>query len=174
MRDYSSLGLNDKLQAVDGLNATTKVYSVQYGENIEYPTNLLRGTINANAVRTDGTIIMLDVTSSSQFILNYAAETTSIRTLTLGGTAVVADGRVILRNSAGVARFSADVDELSFLGGNFILGTSTTMDISGTTAGTPTAPAANSCRLYVDVSGGKNRLMARFDTGTSLIIATEP
>lgn len=38
----------------------------------------------------------------------------------------------------------------------------------------PSAPAANTARLYVDDSGGKTRLIVRFPTGAVQVLATEP
>lgn len=38
----------------------------------------------------------------------------------------------------------------------------------------PTAPAANTGRLYVRDSGGKTQLVVRFPTGAIQVIATEP
>lgn len=52
------------------------------------------------------------------------------------------------------------------------MGSNKPITLSGT--GAPSAPGTNSGSLFIDQSGGKNRLMVRFPTGASQVIATEP
>lgn len=49
------------------------------------------------------------------------------------------------------------------------------MDFKARSGGAPgVADTTNTPRVYADVSGGKARLMVRFNTGASQVIATEP
>jgi|SRR3990167_4437835 len=75
-------------------------------------------------------------------------------------------GRFISYES-GIKTMDVNVDD------GLVMGTTVPITLVGVSA--PTQPAGtNRATLYVDVSGGKHRLMVQFDTGAAVGLGTEP
>lgn len=89
------------------------------------------------------------------------------RILNIGGTAGGGTELGNLNLYTGTTRtMSVSDNGLIMKDGNYL-------SIEGTH--TPSAPSVtNGCRLYLDTSGGKTRLMALFESGAAQIVATEP
>ena len=178
MRDYSELGLDPYLRATDSLSVKSPTYVTAFenDSNYELLTNLNKGTINTNSLRTDGTIIMFNSAGNRQVVLDHRNETFNAANLRLGGTEVglTASGALTFIDS-GVTFGNMTVDEFYFQntitagigttnGGQFL--------VRGTSS--PNAPVANSCILYTDVVSGTVRLIARFPTGAVQVITQQP
>lgn len=117
---------------------------------------IIAGTVITDAVVQDGTINI-----NNHFEVD-ASGNVKLKTLSSIGDVIFYDDGVTQANQ--VATINA-TDGLKMF-------TDKPITLRGTA--TPSAAPANGVSLYVDQSAGKNRLMARFPTGASQIVATEP
>lgn len=99
---------------------------------------------------------------------NLVINSTLIVGGTLAGTTAGGgwDGVLQVDDSLDATIFSVSVDGVTTKNGHYL-------SIEGTS--TPNAPnVTNGCRLYLDTSGGKTRLMALFESGAAQVVASEP
>ena len=135
----------------------------------------------------NGTVAMVFPTGGTFFVADSINETLSIGGgVNLGGTSlgVSAEGGLVFKS--GTITFSSlTVDEFAIFKRIRMGGTESAqanhaypIELYGTsTGGNPVGtPPANACRLYLDNAGAgaKNRIMAQFDSGTPVVITTEP
>ena len=108
-------------------------------------------------------LIIYDAAGLEMFKADYVEELTIIKNLKITTSFKVYDGVTLLITfDSGGAAIDADI----------VMGTNNSLTLRGTS--TPNAPADTGAKLYVDQSGGKDRLMVRFNTGASQQIAIEP
>ena len=127
-----------------------------------------RGTVVAGTIVTG----YLEV-GNAAYDINQNSITISgakITTNTLPATAIVAGQLIVGTN---VTLTKAYVDSLGITAlGEVPTAQIDILTLKGTT--TPDAPVANAGVLYIDQSGGKDRLMVRFNSGASQQIAVQP
>ena len=163
---------------------TAQIGTLSFNE-ISGGTAILGGTNSGNGVlrvnnqggtamfTANGTMIqMLHAGANIAFLLDYSQELVAMREILLGGTFVGSQaGGLVIRNNVNTLSHSFLEDQTD-IRTSLIMGTHNFIQLGGTaTPGTPTDAAA---RLYVDQSGGKDRLMVRFNTGSVQQIAIEP
>jgi len=124
------------------------------------------GTVVAGTILA-GTIITDAVVQDGSININNAFEIDTSGNLKLKSTANIGpiifwDDGVVQGNE--VARLDS-TDGLKMF-------TNKPVTLRGTAA--PSAPAANGVTLYVDQSGGKDRLMALFSSGAAQVVAVQP
>ena len=191
MENYANLGLTRNLRSQTALSNIIPplVQAVDFGVGYEVEklrwskvqggTLTLGGTNNGNGVfnlRTatgtnvitmnNGSVAFYDATGNAQLLLDGVNEQITMFDLFLGGTFASRSGGLRVSDSGNIyARLN--VDDGLFLHNK-------PLRIAGNTA--PAAGTANTVALYVDAggAGGKNRLMALFDTGAAQVVATEP
>ena len=113
---------------------------------------------------TSGTIQVTD--SEGGTVLRTGLSIVEVKSLNIG-TPDNTSGAINVIDSGNIyARLNVD--------DGLLMGAGKPIRLTGTTA--PAAGGADTCALYVDAggAGGKNRLMALFDTGAAVVLATEP
>ena len=117
---------------------------------------------------SSGTTTIVDSTDTTRLV-SPPDDLIYMRELVLGGTAQAAlgtpDAFLYIWDSSGKKYFEADVDVGLKINNK-------RLELNGTN--TPNAGTGNSCKLYLDTSGGKTRLMALFESGTAVAVVVEP
>ena len=202
MADYNDIGLNDRLQAKNSPIVKSNQYTNDLSNydlevitanktktasfnGLQGGTAVLGGTVSGNGVlrinnqagiamvTVNGTTVrMLDASENTAFLLDYNQEVVNIKFLLLGGTLIGSQsGQLAIRNNANTFLHSFAEDQ-AIIRTDLLMGTHNFIQLGGTT--TPGTPVDAAVRLYVDQSGGKDRLMARFNTGAAQQIGIEP
>ena len=144
------------------------------------------GTITLGSFSKDG-FKFKDATDSVQVVLP-TDDTPVISSLILGGTRIspTAEGGLTIKaGTSTISVFTVDgyvINKKLRLGGTDSTfggdaGISNELELYGTITANPVGtPGINACRIYVDNggAGSKNRIMAQFDSGTPVLIVTEP
>lgn len=156
-------------------------------------TATLGGTLNGNGqlivkdssgstalTLNNSKIEIYDSTGKRQFLLNYEDGYLQLNSVRVGGTSVTQSGAITLYDSGNNPFGTLNVDALywsqpAFFYDDVSILSNSVLDIQGTT--NRSAPStSNTARLFVDDSGGggKRQLKVIFNTGTAVVLATEP
>ena len=121
------------------------------------------GTANAGNLKV--------INSEGGTVFNVAGDDYSVQassSFEVGTPGTSASGRIRAYDS-GNKFFDLNVDD------GLVMSTGFPIVLQGTAAlGTISGLGTNQAVLYVDVSGGKHRVMAKFATGAAVVMATEP
>jgi len=159
-------------------------------DKISGGTAVLGGTSNGNGVLSinntngseffrgeGGTVKIIFPTGGTNLLFDAINETIYLGPITLGGTAIGASASGQIQFYDGSLSFGQFTVDEFFMNKKIRLGTHIPFEIAGSIVNNPVGtPTGNSVRIYVDTGGasGKNRIMAQFDSGTPVVIATKP
>lgn len=166
---------------------TANIGTLSFNE-ISGGTATLGGTLNGNgvfALKAENGSIVCSMGTSGIIFQDVAGGTqmsfdggdglgVTISNLHLGGTYTNLGGGLDISDS-GIRYSQVDVDY------GLTMGTSKPIRLHGLGSGTPTMSGValgtvNHCAIYMDAggAGGKHRLLVKFETGNSVVLATEP
>ena len=177
MTDYQDILLNSRLQKVNSLAGRNKqfIQAINFDINYETPTRNLKGRIGyeSNILTTRGSVVMYNGANDQEFILDRSNERTIIKSLDLGAGSATHSGALRIYDSGTGLLVTMNVDNV-ILDRPTRVGNNYGLTLGGTA--TQGAPTAQQCIIYIDDTGvgGKGQLLARFPTGATQVIASEP